>query len=172
MMVQELTKKLGKFTSFVVFSYGAVTAEQNHNIRGKLHGQGITINIVKNTLANVALKDLFGCDLSKVMKGPIALAYGGKSPVELAKGFLDASKKNSQIKVVGGILDGTIITAKQVDELAKIPSKEALLSSVAGTFNAPFQQILNAVNGSMQSLPNAFASLIAKLEKAPQPETK
>lgn len=166
MMAEELTKKLEKVNSFIVFSYGKVTGEQNHAIRGKLRSQDILVKAVKNTIAGAAVKQLFNKDISSLMKGPMAVAYGGKTPVELAKVLLEVSKKTKLLKIHGGYLDGALLNNKQVDELSKLPPREVLLANVAGSFNAPFQQIVGPVNETLEALPNAFNAYIAKLEKA------
>jgi len=165
LMAKELVKRLEKINSFVIFSYGNITGEQNWALRNKLRNQNVLVKFVKNTIAGVAVKQLFNKDVSSLMKGPMGIAYGGKDPVELAKIILETSKKTKLIKICGGYVEGTVLTNKQVDELSKLPSKQVLLSGVAAAIDSPFQEILSSVNGAMQGLPNAFNSYIAKLEK-------
>lgn len=165
MMAQDLVKKLEKINSFVIFSYGHLTGEQNYMLRSKLRSQNMFVKAVKNTIAGVAIKQLFNKDVSAIMKGSMAIAYGGKTPIDAAKALLEFAKKTKLIKVHGGYLDGMLLNDKQVDELSKTPPKEVLLANLAASFESPFQQILGCVNAAMQGLPNAFNAQIAKLEK-------
>lgn len=165
LMAQELCQKLEKMNSFVVFSYSSMTGEQNHLFRGKLRSQEIRVKMMPNTLTGLAIEQTFHRDMKKMLHGPCAIAYGGQSPVDLAKALLDISKKTKLIKIVGGYLDGLVLNDKQVDELSKTPPKKVLLASLAGALDTPFQDILGSLNGAVQGLSNAFNGLVMKLEK-------
>jgi len=142
-----------------------MTGEQNHLFRGKLRSQEIRVKMIPNALAGLAIEQTHHRDMKTMLHGPCAIAYGGQSPVDLAKALLDISKKTKQIKIVGGYLDGLVLTAKQVDELSKTPPKKVLLASLAGALDTPFQDILGSINGAMQGLSNIFNGLVMKLEK-------
>ncbi len=163
-MAQELSNELKKINHFIVFSYGNITAEQNHQIRRKLRSQNIALQMIKNTIAGVAIEQIYKKDMKRIFRGPSGIAYGSQ-PVELAKAMLEISKKTKLLKVLGGYLDGIILTDKQVDELSKTPPKEVLLATLAGAFAAPYQQMASAMDSAMQSMANALNSVIAKMEK-------
>lgn len=165
LMTQEICKKLEKISHFMVVSYAPMSGEQNHLLRGKLHAQGITIKMMKNSLAGVAIEQIHHRDMKKVLHGPCAIVYGKSSPVDLAKILLDISKKTKQIKVLGGYFEGKVLSDKQVEILSKVPPKEVLLAGVASALDSPFQQILRCTNGAAQKLSNIFNSLSLKLEK-------
>ena len=168
MMAQELSKEMEMVENFVVFGYGPINAEQNHQLRKLLLQNDIQIKMVKNTIAAVAFAKVYQKEFKDMLQGPTAIAYGGPSPVDVAKALYDWNRKHQLIKIKGGYLSGQVLDEKQVEDLSKIPSREILLSMLAGVLQAPIQQIATMLNAATQDLSYAFNALIDKKEEQPE----
>lgn len=163
-MAKELTAALTDVDSFILFGYDKITAEQAHDFRKTLKEQSIKVKAVKNTIASVVCKELFDEDLTEQLKGPTAVAYGGETPVEVAKALMEWNKKAKVLTVKGGMLAGQVLDAKKVEELSKIPPKDVLFSLLAGAMQSPAQQIATIMVAAMQDISYMLSNLTDKLE--------
>lgn len=161
-MAQEITKDFSNVDSFVVFEYGPINAEQNRALRTQLMQQSIKVKFLKNTIASIAFSEAFHKNFENILSGPVAIVYGGESPVAMIKTLIDWNKKRKLITIKGGYLSGQVLNSKEVDELSKTPDKKTLLSMVAGVLQSPAQQIATILNASMQDFTYALNDLAEK----------
>ncbi|BDQ39032.1 50S ribosomal protein L10 [Pseudodesulfovibrio nedwellii] len=149
-IIEQLHEKASRASIAVVTDFKGLSVEEMTILRAKCFEVGVDYQVVKNTLARLALKDTEHGELSEHMKENCAVALGYDDPVALAKALADFGKENKKFSMRFGTLEGQFLDSDGVTELSKMPSKPELLSSVLGT---------------MQAVPRNFVCLFANIER-------
>ncbi len=152
-IVKELIDKLNKIKSAVFTCYKGLTVGEIQELREKMREKDIEYKIVKNTLLKIAQKksDLKDIELPETDK-PLAIAFGYEDEVMPAKIIGEFSKEHEALEMIYGILDNKLLTKEEVEELAKIPSKEELLAKMVSTISSPVSGFVNALRGNLNNL--------------------
>ena len=129
-IVSEITDKIKNSESVILFSYQGLTVADMSTLRNKLREVGAEVKIYKNTLTKIALKDL-NVNLDDFLEGPNALLFG-KDLLEPIKVISDFAKAHDKLSIRVGIISGEIADKSVIDEYASIPSREGLLTMLAG----------------------------------------
>ena len=129
-IVSEITDKIKNSESVILFSYQGLTVADMSDLRNKLREVGAEVKIYKNTLTRIALKDL-NVNLDDFLEGPNALLFG-KDLLEPIKVISDFAKAHDKLSIRVGIISGEIADKSVIDEYASIPSREGLLTMLAG----------------------------------------
>lgn len=129
-IVSEITASIKDSTSVVFFDYRGLSVSEMTDLRQKLRESGSVLKVYKNTLTSRALDDL-KIDIKDQLFGPSAVVFSDDA-VEPVKVLDTFSKKNNLLKMKVGIIDGDIIEIDGLKELATIPSREGLLTMLAG----------------------------------------
>lgn len=162
--VAELKEKLQGHHLAIATKYIGINADQVSRLRKQLRDKQVDYKVYKNTLAKRALDELNLGDAAKFMDGPTAWAFSN-DPVSPSKVFKDFSKDVPQVEMLGGILDGKIVTKSQLEALASLPSREVLLSQVVGTIAAPIRNVVSAINAVPSGLVNVLDQIRKKKEE-------
>jgi len=148
-VVAEVSERLKKAQAVVLAEYRGITVEDITGLRKEARASGVYLRVLKNTLARRAVQGTPFEKLADQMVGP--LAYGiSDDPVAAAKVLQAYAKKNEKLVIKGGAMPNVMMTAKEVGQLATMPSREQLLATLMGTMQAPiakFVQTLNEVPG-------------------------
>ena len=159
-MVQSLTERLVRARAVVLTDFTGMKVEQITELRQQLKDKGHEYVVVKNRLMKRALLGREAAVLADGLKGPNGLGFGYGEPVDLAKILVEFAKTNPQLTIKGGYLEGKSLNPDQVSALAKLPSKEMLLSMLLGTMNAvprSLVMVLAAVPRGLLQVLNAIA---------------
>lgn len=135
-LVADMRGRLETATVVVVASQVGLTVEEVTKLRRDMRAANAEFKVLKNTLAQIAVKGTKLEGLTDMLKGPTTLAYSA-DPVAAAKALVDFANKNDKIQVVGGSLDGKILKAADVKALAALPSLDALRSKIIAVISAP-----------------------------------
>jgi large subunit ribosomal protein L10 len=137
-LVNELSEKLQKAQSIVVFDYRGLTVSEVTELRAQMRKAGNEYVIVKNSMVERAC-DKIGIDASvkEMLKGPSAFAIGYEDAVSPAKILKDAVKKLKKCEIKGGIVNGKVSDAAAIDALAELPPKEVLIARMLGSMMSP-----------------------------------
>ncbi|MBQ9117124.1 MAG: 50S ribosomal protein L10 [Clostridia bacterium] len=136
----ELTEKVRNSVAGVLVNYTGITVEQDTALRAELRKAGVDYHVYKNTMTDRACKAA-GYDMSQYLNGMNALAVSATDPVAAAKILKDYADKIETFSLVAGYVDGGVIDAKQVEDLAKTPSREVLLGRLLGSIQAPIYSL-------------------------------
>lgn len=128
-VVEEIKEKIEKSSSVVFFEYRGLTVSETDKLRKILRESGSEFKIYKNTLAARAL-DKLNIDIKDEMNGPKAIAFG-TDQIAPIKALSEFAKEHKLLEMKVGIVDGKVTTLAELNELAKIPSKEGLLGMFA-----------------------------------------
>ena len=129
-IIDEIASKVKDASSFVLFDYQGLTVSETNELRKSLRESGSEFKIYKNTLTKRAL-DTLNIDLDEHLNGPKAFAFGSDAVAPI-KALKDFSKQHEALKLQVGIVDGEIVDQAKLNELAAIPSREGLLTMLAG----------------------------------------
>ena len=140
-VVDSLTGKIQDATSVVFVDYKGITVAQDTELRKQFRDAGVEYAVVKNTLTNFAAKNA-GYDFSKVLNGTTAMASTTGDPIAPARIVCEFAKKNKNVlSIKGGIVEGSVLSADALNGFGELPSKNALVASVLGTFLAPISSL-------------------------------
>ncbi len=145
LMVASINEKLSKAAAGVIVDYKGTTVADDTALRADLRKAGVDYSVVKNTLLKLALKGTPYEELAGVLTGTTAIAVSENDSVSSAKILSEFAGKHENFKIKGGFLDGEVISLEKIDSLAKLPSREVLLATVAAAFQAPVASFARAV---------------------------
>ena len=151
-LVAEIKERLEKSQSVILTDYRGLTVAEMNELRRSLREQNVEFKVLKNTLTWRAAQELGWTDLEEILKGPTAIAFGVDDPVAPAKVLSKFAKDHEVLQVKAGVLDGKVISAKEVDALAKLPSREELLAKLLGCFQAPLVNMANVLQAPIRGL--------------------
>src|SRR5215475_304624 len=151
-LVETLTTELQTVTSVIVSTYTKQTVAQDYELRKALRPTGAKYRVVKNTLAERAGKGTKIEGALQNLAGVTSIAYTSGDPVALAKALAKYAKENPEFTFKAGVVEGRVITVKEIESLATMPSKEEIYSKLLFLLNAPAQRLATAVNAVGRNL--------------------
>ena len=145
-LVAELVEKIKKAQSVVFVDYQGIKVNEETSLRKQMRENGAEYLVAKNRLFKIALKESGVEDnFDEILEGTTAFAFGYNDPVAPAKAVFDLSKAKLDVfKIKGGYLTGKKVSVKEVEELAKLPSREQLLSMLLNSMLGPIRKLAYA----------------------------
>jgi large subunit ribosomal protein L10 len=150
--VEKLTKDLTNVSNVVVATYTKMTVSQDYELRKALRGAGAKYQVVKNTLAERAAKGTKVEGALKELAGVTSIAYTTGDPVAMAKALTKYAKDTPEFTFKVGVVEGRVVTIKEIEALATMPSKEELYSKLLFLINAPAQRLVTVMNAVGRNL--------------------
>jgi large subunit ribosomal protein L10 len=148
-----LTEELGNSKSAMIVSFNKLTVNKDQEFRNQLREAGAKYQVVKNTIARLAVKGTPYEDASEFFKGVTGIVWTENDPVVLSKTISKFIKENSDFYTLkAGIVDGRVVNQKQVEAIASLPSKEELISKLLFVLNAQAQRIVTVINAVPRNL--------------------
>ncbi len=159
-IVAELAEKMQKAAAGVLVDYRGLTVEEDTKLRAELRKAGVEYTVVKNTLTRFASQQIGFDGLDPVLNGPTSLAMSFDDAVAPAKVLVEFAKKNENLEIKAGFLDGKLVSIDEIKSLASLPSKDVLIGKLLGSMMSPLQGFVNVTNGNISGLArvlNAYA---------------
>jgi len=144
--VEKLGAELKNVSNMIVGSYNKLTVAQDYELRKSVRTTGAKYRVVKNTLAERASKGTKVEGALKGLSGVTSIAYTTGDPVALAKALSRYAKDNPEFTFKAGVVEGRVISIKDIESLATMPSKEEIYSKLLFLVNAPAQRLVTAMN--------------------------
>lgn len=163
--VEVLSKAFSSAQAAFLVDFTGITCEDLTGLRRKLKPTGGSLKVVKNTLARRALSEGDYSSLSDLLVGQTALIWSESDPVGSAKIVQAFAKEKEKFAVKGGVVDGAVVSAKDVEALASMPSKEQLLGKLLALINAPATRLLQTINAPGTNLVRLLEAWRVKQEK-------
>lgn len=160
-LVSQYNGKFSSSESLVVVHYKGLTVAEMTDLRNKARQDGVGFSVIKNSLAELAIKDTDFDVLSGKFSGPTAVAYS-EDPVAAAKSVVAYAKDNEKLVVVCGALGSQLMDEKQVTELAKMPSLDELRAKLIGMINTPATRIATLVKEPSGQIARVLSAYSAK----------
>ena len=141
-VVDALTEKLKGATAAVFVDYKGITVAQDTELRRQFREASVEYSVVKNTLTRFAAKNAGYNAFDEVLNGTTSMASTTGDPIAPARIVCEFAKKNKNVLTIkGGFVEGTPLTAEQLNSFGELPSKNALVAQVLGTFLAPISSL-------------------------------
>jgi large subunit ribosomal protein L10 len=150
--VEKLTRDLKNVSNVVVATYTKMTVSQDYELRKALRGAGAKYQVVKNTLAERAAKGTKVEGALKDLAGVTSIAYTTGDPVAMAKALTKYAKDMPEFTFKVGVVEGRVVTIKEIEALATMPSKEELYSKLLFLISAPAQRLVTVMNAVGRNL--------------------
>ncbi|MEI6608367.1 MAG: 50S ribosomal protein L10 [Deltaproteobacteria bacterium] len=158
-IVSELQGKLKEAKLGVLTSFSGMNVTKMEALRTALRKSNAELKVVKNTLLGIASKETDFSILADHFKWPVAVVLSHKDPVGPTKVLIDFAKKNPELEIKIGVLDGKLLTKNDISALAELPSREVLLGklvSVMAAVPTSFVTVLSGVPRSFVQVLNAY----------------
>lgn len=168
-----LTESLRNSKSAMVVSFNKLTVNKDQEFRNSLRAAGAKYQVVKNTLARIAVKGTQYEEATDAFKGVTAIAWTDSDPVVLSKAISKFMKDNADIYTFKtGVVEGKLVDLKQVQSIASLPSKEELISKLLYVINAQAQRLVTVINAVPRDLAVVIKQIGDKAPAAPAAEAK
>ena len=138
-VIAEVTGLAAQAQTLVMAEYRGITVADMTNLRNKARSSGVSLSVLKNTLARRAVTGSAFEVAADQMTGPLIYGFSVDA-VAAAKVVADFAKTNDKLVIRGGVFGGKALDANGVKELASIPSKEVLLSQLCGLLKSPISR--------------------------------
>ena len=158
--VQNLKSIIAENSLVLVFHYRGMSMTDMTDLRVQSFNSGCNIKVTKNSLTKLSLEGSDKAALSEFFDGPTAIAYSS-DPVQLTKLITNFAKNNSNLVILGGIMDNEILSVEKIEILSKLPSLEEIRAQLIGLISSPAQKIasvLTAPSGDLARVFNAYSN--------------
>ena len=141
-IVDAMAEKMQASTATVFVDYKGITVAQDTELRNKFREAGVDYTVVKNTLTRFAANKAGYTEFDELLNGTTSMASTTGDPIAPARIVCEFAKKNKNVlKIKGGFVEGTVLSVDQLMGFGELPSKDALVAQVLGTFLAPISSL-------------------------------
>jgi large subunit ribosomal protein L10 len=163
--VAALREQLAGSRTLIVSEYRGLTVREIGEIRRSLRKQDVSYRVVKNRLMKIAAADSARSALDELLIGPTAIAFG-QDEGKTAKAVIDTMRPYKTVRITGALVGDRAIDASSVSRLASLPSRDVLLSQVAGAIAAPMATTAGLFDAPLRDVVGLFAALAEKQQAA------
>ena len=153
--VAEIKERLTGSAGVIMADYRGLTVKQMRGLRNALRESGAVVTVYKNSLAQIAIRELELPNMDQFLEGPTAFVFTPEDPVEAAKGLLAFAKEHKVFSFKGGLIDGQVVDAEAVKAIASLPSREELIAKLMGTMLNPLRNFMAMANAPVGAFARA-----------------
>ncbi len=165
-IVKGIKERLESARSIILSDYRGLNVQEMGILRKRLKEQGIEFKVLKNTLVRIAAKEAGLEELEDFLIGPTVFAFSYDDPILPAKALNGFSREHEFLKIKGGVVEGKILDMATIKQFAILPSREELIAKVAGTFNAPINNLAYVLNAPLQGLATVLKAVVEQKQSA------
>ena len=158
-LVAEVNAVAAKAQSVVAAQYRGLTVAQMTDFRSKARAQGVYVRVVKNTLARKAVAGTTFEKIGPSLKGPLMLAFSQNDPGAAARVVKAFAKDNDKLVATLVSLSGQLLSGKDIDRVAALPTREQALAILMGVMKAPIEKLVRTLAEPHARLARTFAAL-------------
>src|SRR5438045_2250987 len=147
-----LESGIGQATNAFLIEFKGITVPQVTELRKQVRDTNSQYVVVKNTLALIAVKDSPLKALEKQFSGPTAIAYNATDAVVLAKALTKFAKDVPAVHFKGAMLNGQIVPASEIQNIANLPSREELISKLLYLMQSPIRGLVTVLAANIRNL--------------------
>ncbi len=140
--IEEMKSFFNKTTSIFVTHYQGLTVKEIDELRSEMRKHGILFKITKNRITKLALEGSKFKKLENLFTGPTAVTFS-EDAITSAKILTRFAKKNSNLKIIGGIMEDEPLSVEDVEKIATLPTLDEARAKIVGILSAPAQKILS-----------------------------
>ena len=157
-VVEELGQIFESSGVVVVAHYAGLTVAEMQDLRARMRDAGGAVRVAKNRLAKIALEGTPNEPIADLLTGMTVLAYS-EDPVAAAKVADEFAKGNDNLQILGGAMGGTALDTDGVKAVARMPSREELIASIAGCIGAPASNIAGAIGAPASNIAGVLSTI-------------
>lgn len=165
-IVEAISEELKGAQSVVLVDYRGLTVAQDTELRKKLREAGVTYRVYKNTMMKRAFEGTEFEGLEGCLGGPSAIAISKEDATAPARILCEFAKGADKLELKGGVVEGTVYDVAALSELAKIPSREVLLSRLLGSMQSPITNFARVI----KQIAEKDGEAVAETAEAPAEE--
>jgi large subunit ribosomal protein L10 len=158
-LVTEVNAVAAKAQSVVAAEYRGITVSQMTELRAKARGQGVYMRVVKNTLARKALAGTTFESVGPQLKGPLVLAFSKDDPGAAARVVKDFAKTNEKLVPTLVSIGGQVLSGKELEKVASLPTREQALAQLMGLLKAPIEKLVRTLAEPQAKLVRTIAAV-------------
>jgi large subunit ribosomal protein L10 len=151
-LISEFSEGIGQATNAFIIEFKGITVPQVTELRKQVREANSEYVVVKNTLALIATKDSPLVALKDKFTGPTAVAYNKTDAVVLAKALTKFAKDVPAVSFKGAMLNGQIVPASEIQNIANLPSREELLSKLLYLMQHPIRGLAVVLQANIRNL--------------------
>ena len=164
--VAELTEEARSSSAMIVSEYRGLRVSELGAIRRELRRSNVTYHVVKNRLMKLAAKGAGDDSIASLLTGPTAVAFIKGNEGASAKAVLDTLRPYRLVKVTGGVVGSQVMNLDGVTRLSQLPSREVLLSQVAGAIAAPMSTMAGLFDAPLRDIAGLVQALADRQAEA------
>ena len=164
--ISEFTEGIGQATNAFLIDFKGITVPQVTELRKQVRETGSDYVVVKNTLALIAVKDSPLVALKEQFSGMTAVAYNRTDAVALAKALTKFAKDAPTVQFKGALLNGQIVPAAEIQNIANLPSREELVSKLLFLMQSPIRGLVTVLQANIRNLAVVIYQIAKQKETA------
>ena len=150
-ILDSLKESFAASPALVVANYQGLKSGEMDKLRKSLRDNDVEFQVVKNSLAKIASEGTDIAQINDLFKGPMSLAISSESPVAPAKWIFEFSKEHKALKILGGYLDGKVLSIDEVKALAKLPDLDGMRSQLLSVMNGVASKFVRVIDAYKKS---------------------
>jgi large subunit ribosomal protein L10 len=147
-----IKKSLKDSNAFFIVKYSGLSGPDLNGLRISLRNVKSELFVIRNNIARRAFKDLTNTEILKFIDGSCGLVFAWDEPVGTSKALYNFSKDHENLKLEAGFLKDRVITKKEIEALAKLPSREVLIAQVLMAMKSPITGLVMVLKGNLRKL--------------------
>lgn len=164
-LVDDYARYIDQSSGFYVFQYLGLSVDKVTDLRNQIRKADGKMFVIKNRMLKRAIEGRsYRDDIHDLLVGPNAVVFAGEDPVASAKALVEFAKNNEVIELKTGVVGDSVMDAKKIEELSKIPSQDVLYSKILGGIKSPPSAVLGCIKGMPNKLHGLMVAYAQKLE--------
>lgn len=150
-IVEEIKDRFSGSQAILLVDYRGLSVKEMQELRGNLRDVGCELKIYKNSLTEIAMRELALPSMAEHLAGPTAFVFAEEDPVGPAKALTTFAKAHAALDLKGGLVENQVVDAAGVKAIASLPSREELLAKLLGTMLDPLTGFARVLNGPVEA---------------------
>jgi large subunit ribosomal protein L10 len=150
-LVGEIKDRLNEAGALLLVDYRGLSVKEMHELRLSLRAAASELKVYKNSLTEIAIRELALPDLDSYLAGPTGIVFTGEDPVAPAKALTAFARQHNLLEVKGGLVENVVVDADGVKAIATLPSREELIAKLLGTMLSPLTGFARVLNGPVEA---------------------
>jgi len=158
-IVAEIKDRFTASSGVIMADYRGLSVRDMQQLRVKVRAVGGEVKIYKNTLMELAVRELAMPSMDQLLSGPTAVVFVEGDPVAPAKAMMDFAKEHKQLEVKGGFIERAVLGAESIKAIAALPPREVLIAKLLGTLQSPATSFVRVLNGPASAFARALQAI-------------
>ena len=164
--VVEIKNRFTGSGAVIMADYRGLTVKEMQLLRNNLRAVGCELKVYKNSLTEIAMRELALPNMDAYLAGPTAIVFTGEDPVAPAKALTAFAKLHKALEVKGGLVENQVVDAEGVKAIAALPSREELIARLLGTMLNPIIGFARVLNGPVEAFARTVSAVAEQKDAA------